>query len=83
MEDNTSSASVSSFSMAAMKTVCVSTWCERYKNCKRSAYNNPDCISMAVSYATTGSGSANTNNVTVSFRCGKAGKYAMYEEKQP
>lgn len=81
MEDNTSSASVSSFSMATMKTVCVSTWCEKFKNCKRSSYNNQDSIGMAVSYASSGSGSASTNNVTVTFQCGKAGKYAMYLEK--
>lgn len=81
MEDN-NSASSSSFSLATARTVCVSTWCEKYKSCKRSAYNaSPDTFRAAVSYASTGSGSANNNTVEVSFRCGKAGKYAMYEEK--
>ena len=82
MEDNTSSASVSSFSMATMKTVCVSTWCEHYRDCKRSAYNAPDSsYNMAVSYASTGSGYASSNRIETSFKCGKAGKYAMYVPK--
>lgn len=81
MEDNTS-ASSSSFSLATARTVCVSTWCEKYRNCKRSAYNAPDGgYNMAVSYASTGSGYASSNRVETTFQCGKAGKYAMYKEK--
>ena len=80
MEDNTS-ASSSSFSLATMESVCVSTWCEKYMNCKRSAYNAPDGYRMAVSYASTGSGCASSNQATTTFKCGKAGKYAMYVPK--
>ena len=74
--DNSSS---SSFSVMALKTVCVSTQCEKYKTCKRSAYNNP-AGGIGVSYATYGSGYATNNNSSVTFICGKAGKYAMYKE---
>lgn len=77
MEDNTS-ASSSSFSLATARTVCVSTWCEKYKSCKRSAYNAQDGTNMAVSYASMGSGYASTNRVENTFQCGKAGKYALY-----
>lgn len=57
--------------------VCVTYHCEKFKECQRSAINNPG-LAEVHSYGTEGRGGATQYGIQSETFCGPAGDYKMF-----